>query len=64
MLETLMTQGLTRQHELKLGEKLHNDPVTRVTFDFIAPYIRPASRKYTQYQKFCIMNCACDGVWT
>ncbi|CAK0879619.1 unnamed protein product, partial [Prorocentrum cordatum] len=22
------------------------------------------SRKFNKYQKFCIMNCACDGVWT
>eukprot|EP00959_Pyramimonas_sp_CCMP1952_P445059 9319513-Pyramimonas_sp.AAC.1 len=60
MLETLMVPGLARQHELALGAKWYEDPSMRVSFDFVAPYIRPASRKFNKYQKFCIMSCACE----
>ncbi|CAK0790676.1 unnamed protein product [Prorocentrum cordatum] len=62
MLETLTVQGLARQHELALGAKWHEDPSMRVSFDFVAPYI--TSRKFNKYQKFCIMSCTCEGVWT
>eukprot|EP00959_Pyramimonas_sp_CCMP1952_P051172 1069511-Pyramimonas_sp.AAC.1 len=64
MLETLLAQGLRRQHELALSGKWYEDSSLRVSFDLVAPYTRPNSRKFNVRQKFCIMSCACDGIWT
>ncbi|CAK0813291.1 unnamed protein product, partial [Prorocentrum cordatum] len=58
----MLRQGLAVQHEKALAEKWDMQPYTRVTFDILRRHVK--SRKFNKYQKFCIMNCACDGVWT
>eukprot|EP00959_Pyramimonas_sp_CCMP1952_P395303 8283033-Pyramimonas_sp.AAC.1 len=60
----MLRQGLAVQREKDLAEKWDMQPYTRVTFDILRRHVRPKSRKFSQDQKFCIMNCACDGVWT
>jgi len=40
------------------------DEGMRATFDILRPLISPKSKRYTVHQKFCIMNVACNGVWT
>ena len=60
----LLQQGFQCQHDKTLANKWGMDEGMRATFDILRPLISPKSKRYTVHQKFCIMNVACDGVWT